>query len=233
MNGNKRKKAKFFAWKYLFLDVARILAAPSVFLFLRPKWYYENENAKKPIRGAAVLVSNHDSFLDPMYIMIAVWYRRMRILATADLYRHKSLDFFLNLVRCIKVDKQNFNFATFREVSDSLNEGEVVTIFPEGSINDGSQESVRTFKSGAVLMAQKGNAPIVPIYIDQRASYWKRQRYVMGEPIPMTSASGGRATLADINRITDELQQKELKLKEIMTAYHQRKNHKNGGNTDV
>lgn len=213
------------------MDIARILAAPSVFLFLRPKWYYENENAKKPIRGAAVVVSNHDSFLDPMYIMIAVWYRRMRILATADLYQHKSLDFFLNLVRCIKVDKKNFNFTTFREVSDSLNEGEVVTIFPEGSINDGTQESVRTFKSGAVLMAQKGNAPIIPIYIDRRQSWLHRQRYVVGEPILMTNASGGRATLMDINRITDELQSKELELKAIMKDYHLKK--RNGGHTNV
>lgn len=203
-----------------------------MFLFLRPKWLYENDAAKKPIRGAAVVVSNHDSFLDPMYIMVAVWYRRMRIMATTDLYQHKSLNFFLNLVRCIKVDKRNFNFATFREVADSLNEGEVVTIFPEGSINDGTQESVRTFKSGAALMAQKGNAPIVPIYIDRRKSYWQRQRYVMGEPIPMTSASGGRATLMDINRITDELQQKELKLKAIMAAYYEKKK-KNGGTKDV
>ena len=232
MNGEKRSKAKLFAWKYVCVDIARILAAPSVFLFLRPQWLYENEAAKKPIRGAAVVVSNHDSFFDPMYIMFAVWYRRMRIMATADLYQHKSLDFFLNAVRCIKVDKKNLSFATFREVSDSLNDGEIVTIFPEGTINDGTQESVRTFKSGAVLMAQKGNAPIVPIYIDQRPNWWRRQRYVIGEPIRMTSASGGRATLADINRITDELQQKELKLKAIMEAYHQNKS-KNGGHKNV
>lgn len=220
------------AFKYIFLDIARLLAAPSVFLFLRPKWLYENDAAKKPIKGAAVVISNHDSFLDPMYIMVAVWYRRMRIMATTDLYQHKSLDFFLNLVRCIKVDKQNFNLSTFREVADSLNEGEVVTIFPEGSINDGTQASVRTFKSGAVLMAQKGNAPIVPIFIDQRKSLWNRQCYVMGEPIPMASASGGRATLMDINRITDELQKKELKLKAMMQAYHQQKT-KNGGTIHV
>ena len=233
METNKRKRGKLLAFKYIFVDIARILAAPSVFLFLRPQWLYENEAAKKPVRGAAVLISNHDSVLDPMYIMVAVWYRRMRILATKDLYQHKSLDLFLRAVRCIQVDKKNFNFSTFREVSDSLNAGEVVTIFPEGSINDGTQESVRAFKSGAVLMAQKGSAPIIPIYIDQRKSLWQRQRYVMGEPIPMTSAAGGRATLMDINRITDELQQKELKLKAMMKAYHQHKNQKNGGQTNV
>ena len=54
MNKETRKKVKLFAWKYFIVDVARILAAPSVFLFLRPKWLYENENAKKTIRVAAV-----------------------------------------------------------------------------------------------------------------------------------------------------------------------------------
>ena len=95
MNGNKRKRAKLFAWKYLFLDVARLLAAPSVFLFLRPKWLYETENAKKLVKGAAIVITNHDSFLDPMFAMIALWYRRMRFVATTDLYYHKSLAVFL------------------------------------------------------------------------------------------------------------------------------------------
>ena len=223
MNGNKRKRAKLFAFKYLFLDIARLLAAPSVFLFLRPKRLYENEAAQKPIRGAAVLITNHDSFLDPMYAMVAIWYRRMRFVTTSDLYYHKSLAFFLNLVRCIEVDKKNFNFATFRKVSEALDEGELVTIFPEGSINNGGQESVRVFKSGAVLMAQKAGAPIVPIYMDQRPHWYNRQRYMIGEPIGMQSENGARATLADINRITEQLHDTELRLKAMMQEYNNRK----------
>ena len=223
MSGNKRKRAKLFAWKYTFLDIARALAAPSVFLFLRPKWLYENDAAKRPVRGAAIVITNHDSFLDPMYVMIALWYRRVRFVATSDLYYHKSLAFFLNLVRCIEVDKKNFNFATFRKVTEALDEGEVVAIFPEGSINDGSQDPVRVFKSGAVLMAQKADAPIVPVYIDRRAHWYNRQRYMVGEPIRMQNPAGGRATLADINRLTEELHQKELKLKSMMTEYNSKK----------
>ena len=157
MNGNKRKRAKLFAWKYLFLDIARALAAPSVFLFLRPKWLYENDAAKKPVRGAAVVITNHDSFLDPMYAMIALWYRRMRFVATSDLYYHRSLAFFLKLVRCIEVDKKNFNFATFRKVSEALDEGEVVTIFPEGSINDGSQDSASALVQPAAVHGRRAD----------------------------------------------------------------------------
>ncbi len=205
-----------------------MLAAPSVFLFLRPKWYYENERAKQPIRGGAIVASNHDSFLDPMYIMVAVWYRRMRIVATSDLFRHKTLGFFLHLVRAIEVDKKNFNFATFRSVTDSLDDGEIVTIFPEGSINTGNEESVRVFKSGAVLMAQKAGAPIVPIYIDQRAHWYNRQCYVVGEPIRMQNETGERATLRDINRLTEQLHETELKLKSLMEATK-----KNGGKNHV
>ncbi len=226
MNGKKRKRAKLFAWKYLFLDVARALAAPSVFLFLRPKWLYESDAAKRPVRGAAVVITNHDSFLDPMYVMVALWYRRTRFVATKDLYAHRTLAFFLNLVRCIEVDKQNFNFSTFRKVSEALDEGEVVTIFPEGSINDGSKDPVRVFKSGAVLMAQKAGAPIVPIYIDRRPHWYNRQRYMVGEPIAMQNASGARATLMDINRLTEELYQKELKLKSMMIEYNTNKRRK-------
>lgn len=230
MNGNERKRAKLLAWKYLFVDVARILAAPSVFLFLRPKWLYENENAKKKIRGGALVASNHDSFLDPMYVMVAVWYRRMRIIATTDLFQHKSLAFFLRAVRCIEVDKQNFNFGTFRTVCDALKEGEIVTIFPEGSIHTGAQEEVRAYKSGAVMMAQKADAPIVPIYIAQRKSWLNRQRFVIGEPIVFPGGNGSRASLNEINRLTEALHEKELHLKAISETYDKRKN---GGKNHV
>ncbi len=224
LNGNKRKRAPLLAWKYLFVDLARLLAAPSVFLFLRPKWLYENEAAKKPIRGGALIASNHDSFLDPMYIMTAVWYRRMRIIATSDLYRHKTLAFFLRAVRSIEVDKQNFNFGTFRTVCEALEAGEIVTIFPEGSIHTGTQESVRAFKSGAVMMAQKANAPIVPIYIAQRKSWLNRQRYVVGEPVTLPNEPGTRASLKEINRLTEQLHETELRLKAISETYEKRKN---------
>ena len=175
------------------------------------------------MKGAAIVITNHDSFLDPMFAMIALWYRRMRFVATTDLYYHKSLAVFLKLVRCIEVDKKNFNFATFRKVTEALDEGEVVTIFPEGSINDGTQDSVRVFKSGAVLMAQKAGAPIIPIYIDQRPHWYNRQRYMVGEPIGMQTETGERATLRDINRITESLYQKELRLKSMMTEYNNKR----------
>ena len=72
----------------------------------------------------------------------------------------------------------------------------------------------------------KAGAQIVPIYIDRRPHWYNRQRYMVGEPIAMQNASGARATLMDINRLTEELYQKELKLKSMMIEYNTNKRRK-------
>ena len=203
----KNKKAKLFSFRYLLVDFIRITGAIPTLLWYRPKVLYENEAAKKKIRGSVLLISNHNCFFDPIYIMLGVWYRRHRFICNKQFMGTKAGPF-LKLVRCIPIDIDNFSLGSLKEITSALNSGELVSMFPEGHINDGSGE-MRQFKSGMVLMAMRAKAPIIPVYVLSHEPRRSRLKMMIGEPIDITARFGDRPTLSQIEEITAELFEKE------------------------
>ena len=209
---DKRKKNKVFALKYLAYDFVKWTGAPSSFIVLRPKLIYENKAAKKILKGPAVLVANHESLLDPIKIHFSFWYRRMHLVATSQLYDTKLKNWFFRKMLCIPVNKEHFNFQTYRDVSDRLQEGCVVGIFPEGGLRENAEGSVSSFKAGAVIMALKNNSPIIPVYIKKPKHWYERQVIVVGAPIKIESEPNGVVPLSEVENITKSLRDKELEL---------------------
>ncbi len=209
----QKKKAKLFSLKYLFVDFVRITGAIPTLLWYRPKFLYENQEAKKKIRGGALLISNHNCFFDPIYVMLAVWYRRHHIVCNQAFYNTKAR-WFLERVLCIPIDIENPGFQTMKTINDHLVNGELVSMFPEGHINDGSGE-MRGFKSGMVLMAMRAGVPIIPVYTRIHEPRSSRLKLVIGEPVDINRMFDGRPTMSQIEEVTQMLFEKENKLKEI------------------
>ena len=213
MNEEHPKKNKLFSLKYLVYDFVKVTAALPGLIWLRPSWKYENKEAKKRIRGGAVVIANHIGYFDPIYIMMTIWYRRHHFVCGKEFFESGARWWFKQFL-CIPVDRQNFSLGSLREISDELKAGSLVPIFPEGHINDGSGE-IAAFKSGMVLMALQGKAPIVPVYIKPKAHWYSRVKMVIGKPVDIIARYGARPTMRQIDEISAELQQKEKELEQI------------------
>lgn len=207
----KKKKYKKFRFKYFIYDFVKWTGALSAFLALRPKVIYENKQARKVLRGPAVLVANHESVLDPIKIHFSFWYRRIHLVATSQLFDTKVKNWFFHKVLCIPVNREHLNIQTYRDVSDRLNEGAVVGIFPEGGLKNNEQGQISSFKAGAVIMALKNNAPVVPVYIKKPLHWYNRQRIVVGEPVVLDSESGN-LPLSEVEKISSRIREKEIEL---------------------
>ena len=207
-----KKQSKLFAKKYFVYDLLRVTGALPGLLWYRPKFVYESKEAKKRIRGGAVLIANHIGFADPIYCMYAVWYRRHRFVCLKELYDHKPRWIFHNIL-IIPIDRENFNINSLREISDELTAGSLVTIFPEGHIN--STGELATFKSGMVLMALRGKAPIVPLYVKAQKHFWNRVVFAFGEPLDVNELYGARPTMAQIEEVAALLKEKEENLRKL------------------
>jgi 1-acyl-sn-glycerol-3-phosphate acyltransferase len=218
----KKKKGPRGIFRYWLFDFVKITGAIPALFWLRPKYIYESKAAKKKIKGKAVIISNHVNFHDPVLLHCFMWYRRLRFMAAEELYRTPKLNFFFSRILCIKVERKNFNFSSFKDIVNELKAGHVVGIFPEGHIQLSEEVEFSTFKSGAVMMALMANAPIVPLYIVDRKKWYERVQLVVGEPICLEN-SGGLPSLKDIEALSADLREKELKLKEI---YEERKREK-------
>ena len=210
---NKQEnKAKLFSLRSWFYDFVKLTAALPGLLWFRPRWRYENEAAKKRIRGGALVIANHGGFFDPICVMIAIWYRRHRFVCDKIFFTGRKRWLFQHFL-CIPVDRENVGMDTLRTVADALKAGSLVSLFPEGHIQDeNGGGGLAAFKSGVVLMALQGKAPIVPVYCRPKPHFWSRLRIVIGEPIDVIERYGKRPSLSQIEKISEELRAKEEEL---------------------
>ena len=216
MNDAAKKRNKLFSFRYLFYDFVKITAALPGLIAFRPKLLYENDRARKKIRGGALLIANHIGFADPVYLMLAVWSRRHHFICTADYFRSKARWLFQHFL-CIPIERENFSMDSFREITSHLKDGDIVSMFPEGHVNEDTSGAVASFKSGMVLMAMRSGAPIVPIYIRKPAHRYNRVVMVIGEPVDITERYGLRPSFAQVEELADLLHDKETELKNLCT----------------
>ena len=206
----KSNKTKLFSKTYLLYDFAKITAAIPGLIGFRPKIIFENDEARKAIRGAAILIGNHTGYLDPVYMQFAIWYRRHHFICAKEFFEGKKKFFFKNFL-CIPIDRDNFGIDSFREIISHLKQGELVSMFPEGKITDG----LKSFKSGMILMALQSGAPIIPMYIKRQTKWKERLTMAIGEPIFVSEHQGTKFNISGIEAATEELQIREVKLQKI------------------
>lgn len=207
----ENKKKKKISLHYLFYDTVKIIAGIPGLIWHRPRIYYENENASEKIRGGALVVSNHLGFFDPIYLQYAIWYRRHHFICLQKFIDGK-LGWMFRHFLCIPIDKENFSINSFHEIVDHLKNDEIVSMFPEGKVNDGSGE-MASFKSGAVLMSFQSRKPIIPVYIAAKRTWFERIRVIIGQPICFDSSA---VSFSSMEKATAEVEEKIHSLKGIL-----------------
>lgn len=212
MEANKKRARKW--GKNLAYDFVKVTAAIPALIWLRPKWL-KTERKTRSVRGAALVVGNHNSFYDPIALMVALFQRRFRFVATEELFEGRVKNWlFGKAFRCIPIDRQNMKMQTFRDVNAALKNDEIVALFPEGHVLTEEKTAQGTMHSGMVLMAAQGKCPILPVYMLTPEKWYQRLRIAIGEPIPVQT-KGMMPTMDEINRITREVSGSMQSLREI------------------
>ena len=122
--------------------------------------YINSKNV--PVAGPTLLVSNHQSFLDPPAIGCG-YFRMTNFLARKTLFKFKPFGKLIDSVDAIPLETQGLGFQGIKETLRRLKNDEAVLIFPEGSrCYDGE---LAPFTSGYASLAVKSNAVIVPVAI--------------------------------------------------------------------
>ena len=212
MKNKQENKSKLFSYKNFIYDFVKITAAIPTYIWCRPKFLYISKNAKKRIRGGALLIANHTGFCDPIYLMVAVWYRRHHFVCLKKFFEGKSAWWFKQF-GCIPIDKDSFDMESFRNIVSHLNSGDLVSIFPEGHVNGGAGD-MDVFKSGVVMMAIKSRKPIVPVYIKPKKHWYSRLVVAVGEPVSVKNL-GEKQTFSGIDALALKLRDKENELKSL------------------
>ena len=207
-------KAHLFSFKYLLFDIIKWLGFWQGLIWWRPKVIYDGKEAKKKIKGKAVVSSNHVSFADPFVLQCAVLYRRWHFLFMTDLIKNKFEEWvYKNVFLAFPINREAPSYRTMKFLSEYVKGGHLLALFPEGHIKrDGV---IDNFKGGAVLIAYLSDAPIIPVYHQKRKNPWHMARIVIGKPINVKERIGPTLNQEKLNEVAKEIYEYELQLKEM------------------
>ena len=114
-----------------------------------------------PQDGGVLLLGNHISWLDWAIVQMSLP-RQVRFVMDRNIYEKWYLKVFLDFFKVIPISSRGVKDAAHK-VKTLLDAGEVVCLFPEGSISRNGQ--LGEFKKGFEYMADGANAVIVPFYL--------------------------------------------------------------------
>jgi 1-acyl-sn-glycerol-3-phosphate acyltransferase len=167
---------------------------------------YGKENL--PEEGAFLLVSNHQSYLDPVFCGVALK-RHLYYLARDSLFGNPLFRLLISSLNAIPVRRGQADLSAIKAVIEKLKEGKGVCLFPEATRT--ADGRIALFKGGVGLLAKKGGAPIVPVVIDGAYECWPRHKKIF--------SPGGRITVCYGKPLTAERIEKtdDKELAELLT----------------
>lgn len=130
-----------------------------------------------PATGGALLLSNHQSYLDPLFLGIGS-NRYLSYLARQELFKVPLLGHAIVSLRAIPIDRNGMGLSGIKETLRQLKREQVVIMFPEGTRTlDGE---VRPIKPGFVTLARRAKVPLVPAAVDGAWQAWPKSRKFPG-----------------------------------------------------
>jgi 1-acyl-sn-glycerol-3-phosphate acyltransferase len=116
-----------------------------------------------PITQGAILAANHVSYVDPLFIGVALVERQLHFMAKEELFRFPLFAALIRGLRAFPVRRGQGDHGAIRQCLRLLAAGEVLLMFPEGTRGNGS--ALQEGEEGIGLLAARSGCPVVPVYV--------------------------------------------------------------------
>ena len=128
-----------------------------------------------PAQEAFILVSNHQSFLDPVFCTVGIK-RQLHFLARDTLFKNPIFRWLCFSLNTTPLRSGEADFSAMKTIIRKLQEGQAVLLFPEATRT--SDGRIAQFKPGLAFLCKHGNAAIVPVLIDGAFECWPRDKKI-------------------------------------------------------
>lgn len=115
-----------------------------------------------PRNDSYLLVSNHQSYIDPVALHL-VSRRRLNFLMAAEYYYDRRWKWFYDLFGCVPLEKDRANPKAVERAIMTLRKGEPLVMFPEGYISEDGK--LGEWLPGVGMMALRSGSPVIPVLI--------------------------------------------------------------------
>ncbi len=130
-------------------------------------------NEHLPRTGPVLIVSNHESFLDPVLVGLSCSPRPIYTMARSSLFRF-PMGQLIRSVNGIPVDRGTADLTSIRRCIDVLKQGKALGIFPEGTRSE--EGAMKKFRGGTMLLIKRAKPMVAPLAIAGSFETWPRSR---------------------------------------------------------
>ncbi|HPS85294.1 MAG TPA: AMP-binding protein [Spirochaetota bacterium] len=135
-------------------------------------WKFKVIDPEKLDFNGTIITPNHTSFMDIIWVSIAIPSKYRKLVYVAGNKRFSFLKYIFPMLPVIWIDEGN-TIEVLKKSADILRQGMSLIIFPEGGRSaDGRMVE---FKTGAAYLAKNLNRKIIPLSINGAYDIWPKQ----------------------------------------------------------
>ena len=150
-------------------------------------WYSPRLIGKEniPENGAIVVACNHKHLMDQCMVIVSTK-RPIHYMAKSEYFENKKVAWFFKAAGCIPVNRNGKDTEAKDAATEVLQAQGALGIFPEGTRNK-TEDLLMPFKFGAVSLAKKNNALVVPVGVSGDYKFRPKNLVArIGEPIDVS-----------------------------------------------
>jgi 1-acyl-sn-glycerol-3-phosphate acyltransferase len=148
-----------------------------------------------PEHGGVLIVSNHQSYLDPGVLGVKVK-RPMSFMARSELFANRIFGAIISAVNAYPVRQGDGDVRAVRETIGRLQQGHVLVMFPEGGRTETGEVEKMEGGMGLVIRRAGPTVRVVPAAIYGAYDAWSRYR-MLPRPHPIRVKYGQPLDLSD------------------------------------
>ena len=144
---------------------------------------FHNAQIVEEMQPPYIIMANHRSFADPMALAIKVKRYEIRFIGKRELAKGKLKNWLFSGLHMIMVSRHATDMAAMRQCMQTLKEGHILGIFPEGTRHQ--PEMMQEVESGTAIIALRARVPLLPVYIDGKIRPFHITHIYYGKPMEL------------------------------------------------
>ncbi len=166
------------------------------------------ENEPTLAEGAYLVIANHRTWADPIYLCDALKHQQPHFMAKKELFKIPVLNVLIRALGAYPVNRGGADVGAIRNTIDMLKNGVTVGMFPQGHRYNGVDPRQTPIKTGAAMIALKADVPVLPVYIkvkNNRHRFLCKKEIIIGKPITPAEMNYDSEAPGEYQRIADLL----------------------------
>ena len=166
------------------------------------------ENEPTPDQGTYLVIANHRTWADPIYLCCALKHQQPHFMAKKELFKIPLLNLLIRALGAYPVNRGGGDVGVVRRTISMLKEGVCVGMFPQGHRYNKVDPRTTPIKSGAAMIALKAGVQVLPVFVkvkNNKHFFLCKKEVIVGKPISIEEMNYDPEAPGEYQRIAELL----------------------------